>query len=100
MQDTCQQCGKPIPPGRRADAIYCSDSCKIKASRHRRKYTPVGLSEGELQTLATIRLWSPRTADMIEDAIKRQGVPKIRPVMAWFRKLMWDSGLSVDESRD
>jgi hypothetical protein len=29
----CEQCGKPIPPERRADARYCSDRCRKAANR-------------------------------------------------------------------
>lgn len=31
----CEECGGPIPAGRRADARYCSESCLKKAIRRR-----------------------------------------------------------------
>ena len=33
----CQCCGDPVPLFRRADALFCRESCRKRAARQRRK---------------------------------------------------------------
>lgn len=37
----CRWCGEPVPIERRADAVYCRESCRKKAAARRRLNVPV-----------------------------------------------------------
>jgi hypothetical protein len=35
MERKCLYCNESIPPGKKSNAKYCSDLCRVKASRNR-----------------------------------------------------------------
>lgn len=44
-QRTCRVCGRPIPPGKRSDAVYCSLGCQSTAGARRRRGLPIDTPE-------------------------------------------------------
>jgi len=47
---SCVRCGKPLPEGRRAEALYCSKRCRQAASRARLKDRPPSPPPGPAET--------------------------------------------------
>jgi hypothetical protein len=73
----CENCGKPLEPGRTRRARYCGQNCQKTAYRqhlaHQTELDRIMLEQGRQQMLRKLRAALPQTAKHVENVVKVVG---------------------------